>query len=671
MRSPMNSQVSVDKGNILVVDDTPDNLRLLSTILQSHGYQVRTAINGKLALKGAIKFPPNLILLDINMPLMNGYEVCQELKNAPETANIPVIFISAFDQVIDKVKAFQVGGVDYITKPFQIEEVLVRIENQLNQQRLSRQLEEKNSRLSAEIAVRKRAEEEIFFLLSITQAIAEASDFYSVLSIILSSCCESINWDFGEAWMPNNERTVLTYAQSWSASNSGLEEFTQQSVATRFAPNVGLIGRVWSSKQPEWIEDVSLETEQVFLRSKIAEEAGLKASFAVPILVNEQVLLVLVFFKKTASPAQRHLVELVSASAAQLGSLIQRKQAEDALRIAEEKYHSIVENAVEGVFQSTPSGQYLSVNLALARIYGYDSPEDLIDSIKDISREIYVDLNHEHNFIAAMKTDNKVKGFESMVRRKDGEVIWISENTRAVHDSEDKLLYYEGTVSEITERKLIQEALKFQQEESDRLLLNILPQPIVKQLQHLQIPIAEHFEEASVLFADIVGFTEFSNQKTPKELVSVLNIVFSKFDQLAQQYGLEKIKTIGDAYMVAGGLPINRPDHTEAIAKMALSMQAEMSNINLQIGEAFKIRIGINTGPVVAGVIGLSKFIYDLWGDTVNTASRMETTGIPGEIQVTTATYEQLKEQFIFKPRGRVSIKGKGDMMTYLLLGKK
>ncbi len=667
----MNSQPSVDKGNILVVDDTPDNLRLLSTILQSYGYQVRTAINGKLALKGAIKVPPDLVLLDVNMPLMNGYEVCQELKNTPETAKIPVIFISALDQVIDKVKAFQVGGVDYITKPFQLEEVLVRIENQLNQQRLSRQLQEKNSRLSAEIAVRQRAEEELFFLLSTTQAIAEASDFNSALSIILRSCCEAINWDFGEAWIPNNECTVLEYAQSWSASNSSLEAFIPRSLAIKLAPNVGLPGRAWSSKQPEWIEDVSVGTEQVFWRSEIAAESGLKASFAVPILVGEKVLLVLVFFKKTATPAQKHLVELVNASAAQLASLIQRKQTEDALRIAEEKYHSIVENAVEGIFQSTPSGQYLSVNLALVRIYGYDSPEDLIDSIKDISRQIYVDPNHQQNFIAAMEADNKVKGFESMVRRKDGEVIWISENTRAVRDFEDKLLYYEGKVSDITDRKLIQEALKFQQQETERVLLNILPQPIVKQLQHRQIPIAEHFEEASVLFADIVGFTEFSNQKTPDELVSVLNIVFSKFDQLAQQYGLEKIKTIGDAYMVAGGLPISRPDHTEAIAQMALSMQAEMRDINLQIGEAFKIRIGINTGPVVAGVIGLSKFIYDLWGDTVNTASRMETTGIPGEIQVTTTTYEQLKEQFIFKERGRVSIKGKGDMMTYLLLGRK
>lgn len=664
-------QLPIPKGSILVVDDTPENLRLLSTILQSHGYQIRTAINGQMALKGAKRLPPDLILLDINMPLMNGYELCQELKCLPETAEIPIIFISALDQVFDKIKAFQVGGVDYITKPFQIEEVLVRIENQLNQQRLSRQLQEKNNRLSAEIAVRQRAEEELLFLLSTTQAIAEASDFHSALSIIIHSCCEAINWDLGEVWIPTHDGMFLKYAQSWSAPNSGLEQFHQQSLTITFAPNIGSPGRTWSSKQPQWIDDVSLETEDIFLRAKNAASSGLKASFSVPILVNDTVTVILVFFKKTASPIQKHLVELVNAAAIQLSSLIQRKRTEDALRIAEEKYHSIVENAVEGIFQATPSGRYLSVNPALARIYGYDSSEDLINNIKNLDQQIYVDSKQRKNFIKKVESNNKVQGFESLVYRKDGAVIWISENTRVVHDSEGNLLYYEGTVSDITERKSIQEALKFQQRETERVLLNILPAPILKQLKRRQVPIADHFQGVTVLFADIVGFTEFCNRNTPEQLVSVLNIIFSKFDQLAKKYGLEKIKTIGDAYMVVGGLPIPRLDHAQAVAYMALSIQAEMIHINAQIGEEFKLRIGIHTGPVVAGVIGLSKFIYDLWGDTVNIASRMETTGIPGQIQVTTETYEQLKEHFIFKMRGRISIKGKGEMNTYILLNKK
>ncbi|HEY9674451.1 MAG TPA: adenylate/guanylate cyclase domain-containing protein [Waterburya sp.] len=529
------------------------------------------------------------------------------------------------------------------------------------------ELHQQNQRLQHEIRVRQRAEEEIFFLVSITQSIAEADDFHSALSIILRSCCETIGWDFGEAWIPNQDGSLLEYSQSWHTNDPSLLEFSNQSLTLQCPPNCGLPGRVWSSQKPEWIEDVSEQSNQIFRGSYSADAAGLKTGFGVPILFNNQVLAILIFFKKGATSLQRHVVELINAVATQLGSLIQRKQTEEALRIAEEKYHSIVENAVEGIFQFLPSGQYLSANRALARIYGYESPADLIHSIQDISRQLYVKPNHYQEFTDAIEADNHVKDFESLVYRKDGSTIWISESTRAVRDRDGKLLYYEGTVSEITERKLIQEALKFEQEQTEALLLNVLPAPIAQRLQQGENPIADRFEEVSVLFADLVGFTEFSLRKTPEELVSILNIIFSRFDELAQRYGLEKIKTIGDAYMVVGGLPTYRPDHAQAAAKMALAMKTEMVNINSRISETFTLRIGINTGPVVAGVMGLNKFIYDLWGDTVNTASRMEANGIPGEIQVTATTYERLKGQFFLEERGRIPIKGKGEMMTYLL----
>ena len=659
------------KGNILIVDDTPDNLRLLSTMLESQGYQVRKAINGQIALRGVIMAPPDLILLDINMPQMNGYEVCEKLKSVEQTSEIPVIFISALDQTLDKVKAFEMGGVDYITKPFQIKEVLARIENQLTIYRLQRQLKEKNQRLQAEITVRQRAEEEIFFLLSTTQAISEASDFNSALEVILRQVCETIDWDFGEAWVPNQDGTVLEYSQSIYAKNPGLEEFRQQSSQIIFATNIGLPGRIWSSKQPEWLEDVSTESSPVFQRSQIAAKFGLKAAFGVPIFFNEQVLAVLVFFKHTAHNLNQHLIELVSAVATQLGSLIKRKQTEEALQVAEQKYHSIVDNAKEGIFQTTPSGRLLSANPALARLYGYDSSEDLMRNVTDIGRQLYVEPNRRSEFIKAVEAAGTVSDFESQVYRKNGQVIWVEENAHVVRDSKGNVLYYEGSVSNITERKLTQEALKFQKEQIEKLLLNILPAPIAGRLQKDPTTIADSFDDASVLFADIVGFTELSSRKTPKELVDLLNVIFSKFDQLAQNHHLEKIKTIGDAYMVVGGLPTPHPKHTEAIAQMALDMQAEMVNINAETGEAFQLRIGINTGQVVAGVIGMTKFIYDLWGDTVNVASRMESSGIPGEIQVTATTYERLKEKFFFEERGNILIKGKGDMTTYLLKSRK
>ncbi len=220
--------------------------------------------------------------------------------------------------------------------------------------------------------------------------------------------------------------------------------------------------------------------------------------------------------------------------------------------------------------------------------------------------------------------------------------------------------------------------LRYEKEKSEQLLLNILPKVIADQLKTGETTIASAMEEVTILFADVVGFTPLSAKVPPIQLVGLLNKLFSSFDHLAEQYKLEKIKTIGDAYMVVGGLPLPQEDHAEAIAEMALEMQAVMDNFQAEtiLGESedcerFQIRIGINTGSVVAGVIGIKKFIYDLWGDAVNIASRMESSGEPGRIQVTEATYERLKDQYYFEPRGKISVKGRGKMKTYWLIGKK
>jgi len=213
--------------------------------------------------------------------------------------------------------------------------------------------------------------------------------------------------------------------------------------------------------------------------------------------------------------------------------------------------------------------------------------------------------------------------------------------------------------------------LELEQAKSEQLLLNVLPAAIVLRLKDNEHNIAESFGEVTVMFADIVGFTELSSRISATAVVSVLNDIFSAFDHLADRHGLEKIKTIGDAYMVVGGLPTPREDHAEAIANMAIDMLHEIRLLSLNHPEPFSIRIGISTGPVVAGVIGLKKFIYDLWGDTVNIASRMESHGITGCIQVTAETYEILKDKYTFQRRGAIQIKGKGYMITYLLTGKK
>jgi class 3 adenylate cyclase len=213
-------------------------------------------------------------------------------------------------------------------------------------------------------------------------------------------------------------------------------------------------------------------------------------------------------------------------------------------------------------------------------------------------------------------------------------------------------------------------ALQLEQERSERLLLNVLPAPIATRLKAGEPVIADAFPQVTVLFADIVDFTRRSQRISPAQVVQALNELFSAFDELAQRYGVEKIKTIGDAYMVAGGLPDPRPDHAQAIAEMALAVQAEVTRHTDPSGRPLAVRIGIDTGPVEAGVIGTAKFSYDLWGDTANTASRMESHGIPGCIQVTERTYQRLRDGYRFQQRGPIQVRGMGELVTWFLVAR-
>ncbi|MEK6328752.1 MAG: adenylate/guanylate cyclase domain-containing protein [Actinomycetota bacterium] len=214
-------------------------------------------------------------------------------------------------------------------------------------------------------------------------------------------------------------------------------------------------------------------------------------------------------------------------------------------------------------------------------------------------------------------------------------------------------------------------ALALEQAKSERLLLNVLPEPVAARLKEEDGIIADASPGVTVLFADIVGFTPLSERLSPSEVVALLDRVFARWDALAARQGVEKIKTIGDAYMVAAGIPLPCDDHAEAIAEMALAMRPEAARCAVESGRPLEIRIGIDSGPVVAGVIGRAKFIYDLWGDTVNTASRMESHAAPGTIQVTERVHERLRDRYDLRPRGTIEVKGKGPMTTYLLVGRR
>ena len=214
-------------------------------------------------------------------------------------------------------------------------------------------------------------------------------------------------------------------------------------------------------------------------------------------------------------------------------------------------------------------------------------------------------------------------------------------------------------------------ALRAEQARSEALLVSILPRPIAERLKVAKGRIADHVPSASIVFADLVDFTPMSERLPAAEVVGMLDDLFSRFDALAERHGLEKIKTIGDCYMAAAGVPDPRPDHARRAALLALDMRDEVATWTLTDRSRLQLRIGINSGPVVAGVIGTKRFLYDLYGDAVNTASRMETHSVPGQIQITSATHDLLKDEFECRPRGTIPVKGKGQMQTWYLVGSR
>jgi adenylate cyclase len=209
--------------------------------------------------------------------------------------------------------------------------------------------------------------------------------------------------------------------------------------------------------------------------------------------------------------------------------------------------------------------------------------------------------------------------------------------------------------------------LQAEKNKSDALLLNILPASVVERMRRGELEIADRFPDATILFSDLVGFTDLAGRSSPGRIIEMLNQLFSAFDALAKKFRLEKIKTIGDAYMVAGGLPEEQPGHALAVADMAIGMIEAVHEIGMGFDEPLQARIGIHSGDVVAGIIGRHRFIYDVWGDTVNTASRLESSGVPNRVQISEATYQRVKNSFHCEPRGELDIKGKGRLLTYFL----
>lgn len=379
-------------------------------------------------------------------------------------------------------------------------------------------------------------------------------------------------------------------------------------------------------------------------------------------------------------------------------TVTERTLAEKSLRQSEIKYRELVENANSIIVRLDQEGNITFFNEFAEKFFEY-SQEEIVG--KSALGTIVPKTDNAGSNLAQMMKDildypDRYINNENENIKRSGERVWVAWSNKPLFDTEGNFTGLLCIGTDITDRRRAEIALQQlneelekrveertnalqetlsklqeQQDKSEKLLLNILPEAIADRLKEDESTIADTFTNVTILFADIVGFTPLSARLSPSRVVYVLNDIFSAFDQLAEKHGLEKIKTIGDAYMVVGGLPTPRHDHAEAIAEMALDMQEEISRLSTIHNESFSIRVGINSGPVVAGVIGIKKFIYDLWGDSVNTASRMESQGIPGCIQVTEVTYEILKDKFVLEKRGMIEVKGKGKMVTYFLKGRK
>ncbi|MBD2181701.1 adenylate/guanylate cyclase domain-containing protein [Aerosakkonema funiforme] len=535
--------------------------------------------------------------------------------------------------------------------------------------------------IGRDITERQRIEKRQLTQYATTRVLSDSGTVEQALPKFLRAVCESLGWTVGEFWMPEEDKKrrvgeaefahqsgvpYLQCAEIWSGSSSDISKLINITKQTTFAPGVGLPGRIWATLSPQWIADIVDDADCPL--NQLASQTGLQAAFGFPIKSDWEVLGVMVFFNREKEEVDEDLLQTMVAIGSQLGQFIKRKRAETALAESEERYRDLFENASDLIQSVAADGNFIYVNRAWQETLGYTEAEIANLTIFDL---IHPDaLTHCQTLLQRVMSGEKVEQVKAEFLTKAGKKISVegSINCKFVDGIP---VATRAIFRDITQRLQAEAELRYQQEQTERLLLNILPQPIAERLKQEQSTIAENFGDVTVMFADIVGFTELSSLISPTELVEMLNIIFSKFDQLAEKHNLEKIKTIGDAYMVVGGLPVPRSDHAIAIAEMALDMQAALIQFSASTGKPFRMRIGINTGSVVAGVIGTKKFIYDLWGDTVNIASRMESHSLPGQIQVTEATYSALRDRYLFEQRGEILVKGKGNMTTYFLVGRK
>lgn len=493
---------------------------------------------------------------------------------------------------------------------------------------------------------------------------------------ILQAICQTIGWDLGELWTPNqyisrsikrhsNHDIVLRCIEIWSSRVVSVREFKAITWQTTYKTGVGLPGRIWARRSPIWIKDIADDDD--LLRSQPAAKSGLHAAFGFPIVDDHEILGVMVFFNKEVLQKDIDFLQMMVSIGNQIGHFIKCKQTEAALVESEERYRDLFENVTDLIQSVNAYGRFLYVNKAWQKTLGYSESEIANLTLFDI---IHPDFHQRsrQKFYSVMSGE-KLAQVQTAFVTKNGQTIFLEGNINCKF-VEGKAVAIRGIFRNITQRILAQEALYNQKEQTERLLSNISPVDIAIPRPETGV-ISKDFVEVTVLFADIIGLSEIATSMSAMQLVSLLNPIFSAFDSLSERYSLQKIQGINDAYIVIAGLPMQRTDHAQAIAHMALDMQTAIALFNSEHHQNFNIRIGIHTGPLIVSMMQVQKFDYHRWGETVQLSSCMELQGIPGQIQVSQITYERLYNDFFLEKRGEIEIVGKGFMSAYLLLGRK
>lgn len=512
-----------------------------------------------------------------------------------------------------------------------------------------------------------------------TQDISRELNVDKLVNLSLSTLLELSGAQSGVVILADDQKFAIAAMLSKRSSNSEIKQsLTLASADASSLPILMVRYTLDNRTETTWYQDKPnpnfaddpywlAHSPQAGLCIPLCEDGELLGAIYLEDRVSQK-LLQTEYLQVLRSLCQQLAISLVRSR--EFSNITQRKEFEEALKRSNSLLKAQREASVDGVLAVDEQGRIVSYNNRFCELW--QIPESVLQSVEygGLLSLLQYHLQLPDGLVEALENayDSPEKYTQREIYLADRRVIDCYSGQ--VHSPDGKFYGMVWYFRDVTERICILQELRAEQERSERLLLNMLPEKIAKKLKHSRASMADGFEEVSVLFADIVGFTELSSNMSPVQLVGLLNRIFSMFDNLCDQYKLEKIKTIGDAYMVVSGLPEPRTDHAAAIASMALDMQKSISQVKSREGIQISMRIGINSGPVIAGVIGTKKFIYDLWGDTVNVASRMESLGTPKSIQVTESIYLRLRDQFNFEQRGLIPVKGKGEMMTYWLVGK-